>query len=89
MTRAIMPSQVSTTLDLIKDGSHRVESPDHHDQNKWVVWEERLRVVKGFDVYDPVKATGICLVPDLVVPKNFRVPKFVKYMGLECPNTRT
>jgi len=26
-------------------------------------------------------------VPDVVVSKKFRVPKFVKYTGLECPNT--
>ena len=46
-----------------------------------------MRVVKGFNVYDPVIATEICLVLNVVVPKGFRVLKFIKYTGLECPNT--
>jgi hypothetical protein len=43
----------------------------------------KLGVVEGFDVYNPVE---ICLVSDIMAPKKFSVPKFVKYMGLECPN---
>jgi hypothetical protein len=27
------------------------------------------------------------LVPNVVVPKKFRVLEFVKYTGLQCPNT--
>ena len=27
------------------------------------------------------------MVPNVVVPKKFRVLKFIKYTGLECPNT--
>jgi hypothetical protein len=46
-----------------------------------------LRVVKGSDFYDLIRATKICLVSNVVVPKKFRVPKFVNYMGLKCPNT--
>jgi len=29
----------------------------------------------------------VCLVPNLVVPKEFRVPDFIKYTRLECPYT--
>ena len=29
----------------------------------------------------------MCLVPNIIVPKNFRIPEFIKYTGLECPNT--
>lgn len=46
-----------------------------------------MKVVKGFNVYDLVRAAGICLVPNVVIPKGFRVQVFVKYIGLECPNT--
>jgi len=28
--------------------------------------------IEGFNVYDLVKATEICLVPDIVMPKKFR-----------------
>jgi hypothetical protein len=46
-----------------------------------------LRVVNGFNVYDPIRAAEICLVLNVVVPKKFRVLKFVKYTRFECPNT--
>jgi len=46
-----------------------------------------LRAVEGFDIYDPVRAAVICLVTNVVVPKKFRVPNFIKDTGLECPNT--
>jgi hypothetical protein len=43
--------------------------------------------VEGFDVYDSVRVREICLVPNVVVTKEFRVLKFIKYTRLECPNT--
>jgi hypothetical protein len=33
-----------------------------------------LRGVEGFDIYDPVRVADICLVPNVIVPKKFRVP---------------
>jgi hypothetical protein len=66
---------------------HRVKLLDHFDQDKWATLEERLRDVEGFDFYDSVRAAEICLVPNVVMPKKFRVPEFIKYMGLECLNT--
>ena len=73
------------TINLTMKGSHKVESFDHPKQDKWTVWEEKLSV-KGFCIYNLVRATKICLVPDIVVPKKFRVSEFVKYVELECPN---
>jgi hypothetical protein len=46
-----------------------------------------LRAVKEFDVDDQVRVAEICLVLDVVVSKNFRELEFIKYVGLECPNT--
>ena len=51
-------------------------------------WEERFRVVEGFDIYDLVRVAEICIVPNVVVPNEFRVPKFVKYTDLKCLNTQ-
>ena len=51
------------------------------------VLEERLRAVEGNDWFDLMRATKVCLVPNIVVPKDFRIPDFIKYTGLECPNT--
>ena len=45
-----------------------------------------MRVIEGFDVYDLVRVNEICLVPDVVVPKKFRVLEFAKHTGMECPN---
>jgi hypothetical protein len=60
----------------------------HHDKmvgdeglEKWVALEERVRAVEGNNLYDPVKAAEMCLVPNIVIPKKFRVPEFVKYTG--------
>jgi hypothetical protein len=54
---------------------------------KWTALEDRVRVVEGNHLYDPMKATKMCLVPNVVIPKKFRVPEFVKYTGTQCPVT--
>jgi len=33
---------------------------------------------------DLVKAGNMCLVPNIVIPKKFRVTKFIKYTGTQC-----
>jgi len=55
--------------------------------NKLVALEQRLRALEGIRLYDPRKAAEMCLVPNIVIPKNFRVPEFVKYTGTQCPIT--
>jgi hypothetical protein len=74
-------------LNLTMGESNMIKASGHHEQDKWVAWEERLRAVEGFNVYDLIKAVVICLVPNVVVPKKFRVPDFIKYTRLKCPNT--
>ena len=49
--------------------------------------EERMRAIEGTNLYDPIKATEMCLVPNVVIPKKFRVPEFIKYIGTQCPIT--
>jgi hypothetical protein len=51
---------MSTIIDLTMEGSYGVESSNLLEQEKWVAREEILRVVEGFDVYDLVRAVGIC-----------------------------
>jgi len=46
-----------------------------------------LRAFEGIRLYDPIKAAEICLVPNAVILKKFRVPEFVKYTGIQCPIT--
>jgi len=57
------------------------------DHDKLFALEERLKVVEGNDWFDPMRATELCLVPNIVVPKDFRIPDFTKYTGLECRNS--
>jgi hypothetical protein len=52
--------------------------------NKLVALEQRLRAFEGIHLSDPIKAAEMCLVPNFVIPKNFRVPEFVKYTGTQC-----
>jgi hypothetical protein len=46
--------------------------------------EARIRVIEGVDLYDPVRAAKICLVPNMVVLKKFCVPEFIKYTRTQC-----
>jgi hypothetical protein len=48
-----------TTIYLTIGQSHENKTYCHPEQYKWVAWEERLRDVEGFDVYDPIRATEI------------------------------
>ncbi|KAB5574004.1 hypothetical protein DKX38_001198 [Salix brachista] len=55
--------------------------------DKWTTLEERMRTVEGNDLSNPIRAAKVCLVPNIVIPRKFRVPKFVKYTRIECPKT--
>jgi hypothetical protein len=83
----VYPSQAQITVNPTMKGpsDNRFTNPTGHD--KWVALEERLRVVEGNNLIHPVITAEVCLVPNIVVPNEFRVPDFVKYTGLECPYT--
>ena len=51
------------------------------------VLEVQIRDIKGVDLYDPVRAAEMYLVPNVVVQKTFCVPEFIKYTGTQCPMT--
>jgi hypothetical protein len=55
--------------------------------DKWAALEQRLRAFEGTSLHDHIKAVEMCLVPNVVIPKKFRVPEFVKYTGTQCPVT--
>jgi hypothetical protein len=40
---------------------------------KLAALEERMRAIKGNNLYYPIKAAKMCLVPNVVIPKKFRV----------------
>ncbi|XP_034903465.1 uncharacterized protein [Populus alba] len=81
------PIQIPITLDLTNEDPHDFKFSNHEGDDKWTALEERLRAIEGNDLFDPIRAAEVCLVPNIVIPKKFRVPEFVKYTGMECPKT--
>lgn len=61
--------------------------PSVIDYDKVEALETRVKAIKGVKLYIPVEATKICLVPNVIVPKNFRVPEFIKYTRTQCTTT--
>jgi len=53
------------------------------DYDKWSVIKERLRAVEVNDMTDPIRVAEVCLVPNIMVVKEFRVLDFIKYIWLE------
>jgi hypothetical protein len=81
------PAPAPTVMDAFANESHQAKSSDSLDQEKIAALEARIKVIEGVDLYDPVRAAEMCLVPNVVVPKKFRVPEFIKYSGAQCPMT--
>ena len=44
-----------------------------------VTLKVRIRVIEGVNLYEPVQVVEMCLVQNIVIPKKFLVPKFIKY----------
>ncbi|XP_073261632.1 uncharacterized protein [Populus alba] len=78
------PAPAPTIMDAFANESHQAKSSDGLDQEKIAALEARIKVIEGVDLYDPVRAAKMCLVPNVVVPKKFRVPEFIKYSGTQC-----
>ncbi|XP_061946422.1 uncharacterized protein LOC133670035 [Populus nigra] len=74
-------------MDAFANESLKAKSSDSIDQDKMKALEARIKVIEGVDLYDPVQAAEMCLVPNVIVPKKFRVPEFIKYSGIQCPMT--
>jgi hypothetical protein len=74
-------------VDLTMEEFEKDKVLEEDGLKKLAVIEERMRAIKWNNLYDPIKATEMCLMPNMVIPKKFRVPKFVKYTGTQCPIT--
>jgi len=79
------PTPAPAVIDAFANESHKTKSSD--DIDKMAALEARIRAIEGVDLYDPVQAVEMCLVPNVVVPKKFCVPEFIKYTGTQCPMT--
>lgn len=74
-------------VDLTMEEFEKDKVLEEDGLKKLAVIEERMRAIKWNNLYDPIKAAEMCLVPNMVIPKKFRVLKFVKYTGTQCPIT--
>ena len=72
----IHPNYAPITVDLTAEGIPDNRSPGLMDQDKLSALEERLRAIEGNGWFDPMRAAEVCLVPNIVVPKDFRIPEF-------------
>ncbi|RDX68574.1 hypothetical protein CR513_52414, partial [Mucuna pruriens] len=62
----------------------RLQNTTCPGDEKLSVLEERVRIIKGSGRHG-LDITDLCLVLDVVLPANFKVPKFEKYKGSSCP----
>jgi hypothetical protein len=81
------PAATPTVINPFANESHKTKSSNGIDQDKMAALEARIRAIEGVDLYDPIRATKMCLVPNVVVPKKFRVSEFIKYTRTQCPIT--
>ena len=76
------PTLDPTVMKASANESHKAKSSNSIDQAKIEALETRLKVIEGVDLYNPIQATKMCLVP-----KKFCIPEFIKYSGTQCPMT--
>jgi len=68
-----------STIDFIVKEPQKDKMVKKDGLKKWAALEQRMRTFKGVNLYDPIKVVEMCLVPNVVILKKFRVLKFVKY----------
>ena len=62
------------------------ERSNHVDmQQMCSLLDKKLKEIEGVNYLESVDPRELCLVPDLVMPPKFKIPKFEKYDGTKCP----
>ena len=54
-------------------------------QQRCSLIDKKLKEIEGVDDLGIVDPRELCLVPDLVIPPDFKMPIFEKYDGTKCP----
>jgi len=78
------PIRMSSTINLTIKESQKNKMIKEDGLDKWADLEQRLRAFEGTNLHDHIKAAEMCLVPNIVIPKKFRMPEFIKYTGTQC-----
>ena len=54
-------------------------------QQRCSLLDKKLKEIEGLDDLGSVDPREISLVPDVVIPPKFKMPKLKKYDGTKCP----
>ena len=54
-------------------------------QQRCSLLDKKLKVIEGIGDLKSVDPRELCLVPDVVIPPQLKMPKFEKYDGTKCP----
>ena len=54
-------------------------------QQRCSLLDKKLKEIEGVNEFGSVDLRELCLVPDLVIPSSFKMPKFEKYDRTKCP----
>ena len=54
-------------------------------QQRCSLLDKKLKEIESVNKFGSVDPRELCLVPDLVIPPDFKMPKFGKYDGTKCP----
>jgi hypothetical protein len=83
----IQLAQAPVVMNLTTEETYDDKSAGPMKYNKLSAIEERLRAYEGNDLFNPIRGAKIYLVPNIMVPKDFRVSDLIKYTRLEFLNT--
>jgi hypothetical protein len=79
------PSTIA--MDVFANKFHKIKYFEDIEYDKIVALEAKVRAIKSVELYDPVQIAKMCLVLNVVVLKQFRVPEFMKYTITQYPST--
>jgi len=81
------PIKTSSTIDFIVKECQKDKMVKEDGLEKLVALEQSMRAFEGTSLHDHIKAVEMCLVPNVIISKNFRVFEFVKYIRTQCSIT--
>ena len=76
---------VVSNLDHLFGQENFIKGPTEQSKQRHNLLIERLEVVEGMNGIESVDANELILVLDLIIPPKFKLTKFEKYDGTECP----
>jgi hypothetical protein len=73
-----------STIDFIVKESQKDKMVKKNALEKLAALEQMIKVFEGTRLYDPIKAAEICLMPNVVISKKFRVQNLSNILELNA-----